>query len=68
MTPAKLELMTDVGPPDWATNKFPTNSAIIFPDAFLVHSEISARSNLAPLPKWNAHVANPQPLCQSDSE
>src|SRR5512139_1951558 len=30
MTPATLALMTEVGPPDWATNKFPTNSAIIF--------------------------------------
>src|SRR6266705_2776058 len=30
MTPATLALMTAVGPPDWATNKFPTSSAIVF--------------------------------------
>src|SRR5436190_327678 len=28
MTPATLALMTAVGPPDWATSKFPTSSAI----------------------------------------
>src|SRR6266446_2712588 len=30
MTPATLALITAVGPPDWATNKFPTSSAIVF--------------------------------------
>src|SRR5437016_13432053 len=29
MTPARLALMTAVGPPDWATKRLPTNSAIV---------------------------------------
>src|SRR6185503_14463548 len=35
MMPARLALITAVGPPDCATNKFPANSAIIFPRHFL---------------------------------
>src|SRR6266542_5909276 len=30
MTPATLALITAVGPPDCATNKFPASSAIVF--------------------------------------
>src|SRR5579864_7322660 len=30
-TPARLALITAVGPPDWPTKRFPTNSDIKFP-------------------------------------
>src|SRR6059058_178742 len=36
MTPARLALITDVGPPDWPTKRFPTSSAISFKFSFVL--------------------------------
>src|SRR5882724_7376037 len=41
MTPATLALITAVGPPDCATNKFPANSAIILQQYFAERLETS---------------------------
>src|SRR4051812_45138656 len=59
MTPATLALMTAVGPPDWATKRFPTNSAI---NSF----NFLGGRRTTPLPpsKWNPNHANRARTCQ----
>src|SRR5579863_10430956 len=68
MTPATLALMTAVGPPDCATKRLPTNSAIILPgllrgDGFLPHlpnyQSLEKRSET--LPSSASHVKGKSP-------
>src|SRR5437763_5740861 len=62
MTPARLLLMTAVGPPDCATKRFPTSSAIIL--RYLLTQIDSAKQSLKPLQKLEPYHANASAICQ----
>src|ERR1019366_3676932 len=66
-TPARLALITAVGPPDCATNKFPTSSAINH-SAFHSRPDLAGRvlyQSPAPCPEAERNLANRWINCQS---
>src|SRR5437667_12702259 len=66
MTPATLALITAVGPPDCATNKFPANSAIVFQQIFPRAPGSEPLQNVRFLLKSSRHLANGANRCQKE--
>src|SRR5438876_9050541 len=65
MTPATLALMTAVGPPDCATNTFPTNSVIVS-NKVLRAPRTRPVQNTRCLTQSSCHLANRKNRCQKD--
>src|SRR6266545_6593019 len=64
MTPATLALMTAVGPPDWATRRLPTSSAINFSTRSRAEMNIPPRSLTSGSVKVRRNLANRPDNCQ----